>query len=502
MPFVEIKQRKIRFHHSMEADLWIIQLKKRTAEIQGINLNRTAPGMGGLGIDRGGNAALAEVHHDPVGIAHSGMQLKSQLLGGDLVRGQILHDGDDFLERHGRKTAALCSFADIGLDLCRKDHIPFRVQRPDQTTVAVDDKGTAGDLGLLGGDLNIVHGMGNSSAHTVGYQDREIQQVIQMGGKPAGLEFVGQEPQNLHRGDENTAVVGILEYTFHQVGFDELLNVKTELFELIVRQGTGLAGENLNDHRMIVVLFLKFQLDQNLLDQNIQMLVGDKGTAVRDPQFLKAGNDTAVLADHKIDGFLFPKFCDSLQNEVFNGVTVCCADGAGQHGIVSIYIIQVFNLQKIGNGIAASDGNEKIHGDPAQIHALGIQHHPKDIPVKTVGTGLEWNQRFAGIGVSQLDCLLGNDAAGKAGIILIRMLAVQPADMLKIVIRDHMGLAGKIQPGQRIHGGLIKIVACNKQQLCRHDFTSGLHYIQKYSLIQWCILKINDMLINGRIFLL
>lgn len=59
MPFVEIKQRKIRFHHSMEADLWIIQLKKRTAEIQGINLNRTAPGMGGLGIDRGGNAALA-----------------------------------------------------------------------------------------------------------------------------------------------------------------------------------------------------------------------------------------------------------------------------------------------------------------------------------------------------------------------------------------------------------------------------------------------------------
>ena len=70
-------------------------------EIQSVNLNRAASGMGGLGIDRFCNIALAQVQHDPVGVAHRRIQPAGQILGGDLVGTVALNDGHQFLNRHG-----------------------------------------------------------------------------------------------------------------------------------------------------------------------------------------------------------------------------------------------------------------------------------------------------------------------------------------------------------------------------------------------------------------
>ena len=70
-------------------------------KIQGIHLNGTAPGVGGLGINGFRDIAFAKILHDPVGIPDSGIQTCGQILGGDLVGTVALNDGHQFLNRHG-----------------------------------------------------------------------------------------------------------------------------------------------------------------------------------------------------------------------------------------------------------------------------------------------------------------------------------------------------------------------------------------------------------------
>ena len=60
-------------------------------QINGIYLDGTTSGMGGLGENGGGEAALNQIQHDPVGIAGGGTQRFGKLADCDFVRSPVMH---------------------------------------------------------------------------------------------------------------------------------------------------------------------------------------------------------------------------------------------------------------------------------------------------------------------------------------------------------------------------------------------------------------------------
>ena len=94
-------------------------------EIQSVNLNRAASGMGGLGIDRLGNIAFTQIQHDPVGVADSGIQLSGQIRRGDFIGTASLDNSHQLLNSHGGQIALAGNFCDIRKRVCGDDHPMF-----------------------------------------------------------------------------------------------------------------------------------------------------------------------------------------------------------------------------------------------------------------------------------------------------------------------------------------------------------------------------------------
>ena len=149
-----------------------------------------------------------------------------------------------------------------------------------------------------------------------------------------------------------------------------------KLLVLVPGQKAGLAGKNLNDHRVIFMQLLKLQSHQNLLDQTVQMLVRHKRAAIGNILFLQSGNDAAVLTNYKVNCVVFPQFHNFIINQVFNGISILCSDPAGPQCIVCIDAVDFLHFQKIGHGVTISNWHQKIHSDPAEVHALGVQNDP------------------------------------------------------------------------------------------------------------------------------
>ena len=152
--------------------------------------------MAGLGIDRLCLAAAAEVAHDAVGIAHGGIQLLCHLRHGDFIRAIAADDILQLLDGHGRQTASLGNFTDIRQRAGSNHHAAFRIQRADQIAIGIHHKGSACELGFLGGNLYIVHGMGHCGADAIGCGNREFQMAFQECADSAFPEFLRQKPQN------------------------------------------------------------------------------------------------------------------------------------------------------------------------------------------------------------------------------------------------------------------------------------------------------------------
>ena len=217
------------------------------------------------------------------------------------------------VERLHRRAISLTSGRERG-----NDHGTSGSKGTDQIAIGIHYKGFAQKFCFPGGNLHIVHSMGNCGSHAVGHCSGEIQMGFQPGRDLAGFKIACQEPENLHGGNENAAILVALHHAVQQISPDKFPDISVQLLYVHFLFFVGMAGKNLDDGRMVAVELLKLNTDQNLIDETPQVLVSDKGTAVGNSHFLQLGDNTAVLTKNQIDPAFLPQLPDFPENQFFN----------------------------------------------------------------------------------------------------------------------------------------------------------------------------------------
>ena len=186
-------------------------------QIYGIDLDRPAPGMGGLGKYRDGETALDQILHDAAGIANGGVQTLRQFLGCEFVRAPVVQDSQNFLDVGNGQGSLPGNVAELQAEGLGDHSGALGIHRANEMTVGIHDKGRFLKLCFPGSDLNIIHGMGDGGTDAIGGKKRGCMFFFQHGPDLADMEFIGEETDNLHGGNHGAAGFTALNYTVDQV---------------------------------------------------------------------------------------------------------------------------------------------------------------------------------------------------------------------------------------------------------------------------------------------